>query len=69
MPWLTPVITAFRKLRQEDYKFKASLGYMARPMYIYILFETIAFVDVFNPPSLALRLDFCAHFSGCVYYV
>jgi hypothetical protein len=31
MPWLTPVITAFRKLRQEDYKFKASLGYMARP--------------------------------------
>jgi hypothetical protein len=27
----TPVIPAFRKLRQEVLKFEASLGYMARP--------------------------------------
>jgi hypothetical protein len=26
-----PVISALRRLRQEDYKFKASLGYMVRP--------------------------------------
>jgi hypothetical protein len=29
--WCTPVIPAFRNLRQEDCKFKASLGYIERP--------------------------------------
>jgi hypothetical protein len=28
--WLTPVIPALGKLRQEDYKFEASLGYISR---------------------------------------
>jgi hypothetical protein len=31
-PWLyTTVIPALRRLRQEDHKFQASLGYMGRP--------------------------------------
>jgi hypothetical protein len=29
--WYTPVIPALRKLRQEDHKFKVSLGYIERP--------------------------------------
>jgi hypothetical protein len=29
--WHTPVFTAVRKLRQEDHKFQASLGYIVRP--------------------------------------
>jgi hypothetical protein len=27
--WCTPVIPAFGRLRQEDYEFKAGLGYIA----------------------------------------
>jgi hypothetical protein len=35
--WLcTSVITALRWLRQEDCEFKASLGYVARPLKKYI---------------------------------
>jgi hypothetical protein len=30
MWWYIPVILAIRRLRQEDYKFKASLGYTGR---------------------------------------
>jgi hypothetical protein len=29
--WFTPVILTLRRLRQEDGKFKASLGYILRP--------------------------------------
>jgi hypothetical protein len=29
--WYTPVIIALRRLRQEDYKFEASMGNTARP--------------------------------------
>jgi hypothetical protein len=29
--WCTVVMPAFRRLRQEDRKFKACLGYLARP--------------------------------------
>jgi hypothetical protein len=29
--WCTPVIPAFRRLRQEDHGFEASLGYLVRP--------------------------------------
>jgi hypothetical protein len=29
--WQMPVIPALRRLRQKDQKFKASLGYLARP--------------------------------------
>jgi hypothetical protein len=29
--WLKPVISALRRLRQEDHKFEVSLGYTARP--------------------------------------
>lgn len=29
--WHTPVIPALEKLRQEDHKLEASLGYRARP--------------------------------------
>jgi hypothetical protein len=28
--WHTPVISALRRLKQEDFEFKASLGYRAR---------------------------------------
>jgi hypothetical protein len=27
--WFTPVISAFRRLRQENHKFEASLGYIS----------------------------------------
>jgi hypothetical protein len=33
------VILAFRKLRQEDLKFKASLGYIVRPVSKKLVFE------------------------------
>jgi hypothetical protein len=29
--WHTPVITALKKPRQEDYKFQTNLGYIVRP--------------------------------------
>jgi hypothetical protein len=29
--WCMPVIPALLRLRQEDHKFKTSLGYIARP--------------------------------------
>jgi hypothetical protein len=29
--WSTPIISAFGRLRQEDYEFEASLGNMVRP--------------------------------------
>jgi hypothetical protein len=29
--WHTPIIPALRRLLEEDLKFKASLGYVARP--------------------------------------
>jgi hypothetical protein len=31
--WLRPVIPAFGRLRLEDHKFKASLGYIVRPYF------------------------------------
>jgi hypothetical protein len=31
MWWYTPVIPALRRMRQEDYQLKASLGYIDRP--------------------------------------
>jgi hypothetical protein len=30
--WYTPVITALRKLKQDDLKYKASLGCVKRPI-------------------------------------
>jgi hypothetical protein len=29
--WCTPILPALRRLRQEDWKFKDSLGYITRP--------------------------------------
>jgi hypothetical protein len=29
--WYTPIISAFRRLRQEDHKFKASMDYIVIP--------------------------------------
>jgi hypothetical protein len=29
--WSTPIISAFGRLRQEDYEFEASLNFLARP--------------------------------------
>jgi hypothetical protein len=31
--WYTPILPAPVRLKQEDYKFKASLGYKARPCF------------------------------------
>lgn len=36
-----PVIPVLSKLRQEDYKFRASLGYIVMMSYVYILSDVI----------------------------
>jgi hypothetical protein len=34
MWWFTPVISALRRLRQEELEFQASLGHVADPYFI-----------------------------------
>jgi hypothetical protein len=34
--WLTPVISALRKLRQDDSKFQSILGYIARSVTLFL---------------------------------
>jgi hypothetical protein len=38
--WCMPVIPAFRRLRQEDDEFKASLGYIGTQIYDFKIFIT-----------------------------